>query len=93
MILSKKRITKVLISLHRCAGWSAPVLFTNPKTDRFFRVEAHVVLASSHSRSLQGFNKVLAEDILLMFTFSKQVFNESFYFCNGSKLHERHKFD
>ena len=29
---SKKRITKVLIRLRRCAGWSAPVLFTNPRT-------------------------------------------------------------
>ena len=27
--LSKKRITKVLIRLRRCAGWSAPLLFAN----------------------------------------------------------------
>ena len=83
MILFKKRITKVLISLCKCAGWSAPVLFETPE-DRFSRVEAHIVPASSHSRSLQGFNKVLTEVILLIFTFSKQVFNESFDFCNGS---------
>ena len=25
-----------------CAGWSAPLLFTNPK-DRFCRVDAHIV--------------------------------------------------
>ena len=29
MILSNKRITKELIRLHGCAGWSAPVLFPN----------------------------------------------------------------
>ena len=27
MILSRKRITKALISLRECAGWSAPLLF------------------------------------------------------------------
>ena len=30
MILSKKRITKALIRLRGCTGWSAPVLFENP---------------------------------------------------------------
>ena len=29
MILSKKQITKVLIRLRGCAGWSAPVLVAN----------------------------------------------------------------
>ena len=31
MILSKRRITKVLIRLHKCPGWSAPLLFKNPR--------------------------------------------------------------
>ena len=31
MVLSKKRITKALISLRGCAGWSAPVFFANPR--------------------------------------------------------------
>ena len=31
MILSKTQITKALIRLHRCAGWSAPLLFANPE--------------------------------------------------------------
>ena len=31
MILSKKRITKALINQRGCAGWSAPVLFANPR--------------------------------------------------------------
>ena len=29
-VLTKKRITKALISLRRCAGWSALLLFANP---------------------------------------------------------------
>ena len=28
---SDKRITKALIRLRRCAGWSAPLLFANPE--------------------------------------------------------------
>ena len=32
--------TKVLISLHGCTGWSAPLLFANSE-DRFSHVEAH----------------------------------------------------
>ena len=39
MILSNKRITKALISLHICAGWSAPLLFENYE-DRFSSVKA-----------------------------------------------------
>ena len=35
MILSKKRITKVLIILRVCAGWSAPLLFANPRRQVF----------------------------------------------------------
>ena len=31
MVLSEKRITKALIRLRGCAGWSAPVLFANPR--------------------------------------------------------------
>ena len=41
MILSSKRITKVLISLRGCAGWSASLLFTTPG-DRFCGDEAHI---------------------------------------------------
>ena len=33
-------MTKVLISLLACAGWSGPLLFPNPE-DRFSRVKAH----------------------------------------------------
>ena len=31
VILCNERITKALISLRRCAGWSAPLLFANPQ--------------------------------------------------------------
>ena len=43
IILSNTQIKKVLISLLcACAGWSAPLLFTNPE-GRFSRVEAQIV--------------------------------------------------
>ena len=34
IILSNKQITKVLIRLRECAGWSAPLMFANTE-DRF----------------------------------------------------------
>ena len=37
MVLSKKRITKALIRLSGCAGWSAPVLFASPRRQVFSR--------------------------------------------------------
>ena len=37
MILSKKRITKALIRLPGCPGWSAPVLFANHRREVFLR--------------------------------------------------------
>ena len=41
MILSNKQITKALIRLCGCAGWSAALLFETPK-DRFSRDEAQL---------------------------------------------------
>ena len=41
MIFPKKRITKALIRLGGCAGWSVPVLFANHQS-HFSRVEAHI---------------------------------------------------
>ena len=38
MILSKKRITKVLTRLLGCTGWSAPVLFAKPRIQVFLRL-------------------------------------------------------
>ena len=42
MILSKKRITKALISLRRCAGWSAPLLIANPRRQVYLKVLLHI---------------------------------------------------
>ena len=41
IILSEMRITKSLIRLRGCAGWSATLLVANPR-DRFSRSEAHL---------------------------------------------------
>ena len=43
MILCNKEITKALIRMRGCAGWSAPLLFKNPE-DRFSHDEAHMIL-------------------------------------------------
>ena len=43
MILFSKRVTKALIRLRGCAGWSVPLLFANTE-DRFSRVEAYLVM-------------------------------------------------
>ena len=40
MLLSNTRMTKALIRLRGCAGWSVPLLFTISTADRFSRVEA-----------------------------------------------------
>ena len=47
MILSNKRITKALIRLRECAGWSASVLFANPRRQVFLRRGPFAVLALS----------------------------------------------
>ena len=54
MILSKMRITKVLISLHRYAGLSAPLVFAN-SDNRVSYVKAHIKLE-------------LSEDLTIIFT-------------------------
>ena len=41
IILSSERITKVLIRLRGCAGWSVPSLFATQE-DRVSHVEAHL---------------------------------------------------
>ena len=37
MILSNKRMTKALIRLRGCAGWSVPLLFANHRRQVFLR--------------------------------------------------------
>ena len=46
MILSKKRITKALIRLRGCAGWSAPVLFASPRRQVFSRRGPYSIVKS-----------------------------------------------
>ena len=51
MILSKTRITRALIRLRGCTGWSAPVLFASPE-DRYPHVEAHMITNTSTCREI-----------------------------------------
>ena len=46
MILSNKRITKALIRLRGCAGWSVPLFFANTD-DRFSRAKAQIIVNNS----------------------------------------------
>ena len=51
MILSSKRITKALISLRGCPGWSAPLLFANPRRQVLSHQGPYglkIILAYSH---------------------------------------------
>ena len=41
-MISRLRITKVLISLCECAGWSVLLLLVNPEDKGFFGIEAHI---------------------------------------------------
>ena len=52
-ILSKKQITKALISLQEGAGWSAPLSFANPE-DRFSSVKAHMIVDLWSRLTLKG---------------------------------------
>ena len=46
-LLSRQRTTKALIRLHRCAGWSAPLLLTYDK-NRFSHNVAHFQINRSY---------------------------------------------
>ena len=52
----KKQITKALIRLRGCAGWSAPVLFAIPE-DRVSRDEVLIVLSPGFRRSMEKDNQ------------------------------------
>ena len=45
-VLSKKGITKALIRLRRCAGWSASVLFENPQRQVFSRRGPNIIVSN-----------------------------------------------
>ena len=55
MVLSKMRLTKGLIKLRRCAGWSAPVLFANLRRQVFSRQGPYYRMISEfNSSELEG---------------------------------------
>ena len=60
MILSKKRITKALIRLRGCVGWSAHVLFANPRRQVFSRRGQNYAVFSIDTITQQTFDVILA---------------------------------
>ena len=64
MILTKTRITKALISLRGCAGWSAPVLFTNPRRQVFSRCSSNFISQTYVARSLVSLTYLLIHERL-----------------------------
>ena len=75
MILSNKRITKVLIRLLGCAHWSAPLLFANIK-DRFSGIETHMVLTH-----LVLISSLVFQELFRFINPYSQLFLVSFWFC------------
>ena len=53
MILSNK----ALIRLHRCTGWSAPLLFTNPQRQIFLRQGPYLVIGNNTKSTFLHFSK------------------------------------
>ena len=62
MSLSKKRITKALIRLRGCAGWSVPVFFPNPRRQFFSRCGPYNI---EHKLYLLGFARPLIPETML----------------------------
>ena len=56
MVLYKKWITKALIRLRVCAGWSAPVLVANPRRQVFSRRGPFVKVDAQYSNNLRYWN-------------------------------------
>ena len=62
MQLSKKRITKALIRLRGCAGWSVPVLFANPRRQVFSRRGPYIIAYFMFPLVLKQSSSVLCRD-------------------------------
>ena len=58
MTLSNKRITKTLIRLRGCEGWSAPLLFANTE-DRFSSIQAHIIMKTACKKIIFFFDIVV----------------------------------
>ena len=65
MIHSKKQITKALIRLHGCTGWSAPLLLGNPE-DRIFYVSMPIYYCYINRQCIV-FPSVCATPIMLIY--------------------------
>ena len=85
MILSKKLITKPLISLRRCAGWTVPLLLANHRRQVFSRrgpnAIYHCYLIQSSERPrlkiyntwLIPFNQLKCQDLVLLLESLRQM--------------------
>ena len=78
MALSNKRITKALIRLRGCAGWSAPLLFANPRRQVLFASRPSWFLVCNDDT--QKRNALVGKNFLSTAT-------DLFYFCTVF-LHE-----
>ena len=87
MILSEKRITKALIRLCGCAGWSATVLFANPRRQVFSHRGPYKVLQCQYQpRIIIPTNFVYIHNVAypdksdwLMNKFLRRIFLNWFY--------------
>ena len=70
MILSNKRTTKALNSLHEWTGWSAPTSLANPE-DRFSRIRAFCLFVSNLNVQVNTFS-VKSGRVFLDSTSTKQ---------------------
>ena len=81
MILSNKRITKSLIRLRGCAGWTAPLLFENHRRQFFSRRDPFyfltLILLFLSSKSLSPCYCKFGN------------FRENFIFAKSDKIHMR----
>ena len=66
MVLSKTRKTKALIRLPRCAGWSAPVLFANPRRQVFSHRGPIIVCTNKACIFIMDLNRTISMKFYLM---------------------------
>ena len=70
MIPSKKRITKALIRLSGSAGWSAPMLFANPRVAAHLRAIRQLVkyiFSKHHNNRKHRKNHIVEDHTVLLF--------------------------
>ena len=72
MILSNKRITNVLIRLHRCGGWSEPLLFANPRRQVFLH-QGQLVLKNSLLHKKNVFTWAITGHSTMFYVFLNKI--------------------